>query len=347
MPQDQFWDGAPGSAPEASEIVKQTLLRVLLPTLLGTLIGTAIYEPVAVWMVDLLDIGNTGQGPVLRLLGMDQSQFMQNFLTVNGLLFTILCGNTYTSLYAQQERLYHALFVEVSEAKSLLEQACLLCQGRSFYREVLRNIGEYVQKDLRRLDAEPAELLAMRPMDDPLECILYVTSVGVPSIIYDTVRDLRQARGHRLGAMQRKLPEVHFLLLYVLGLLELMAFPLLGAGTASMFRERGVLDIQAVLFGSMCGAIVMTLQVCYELWKPFGGAYNVDSVLRTMVRGLEEELEARWKLSQREDGGIDDWRVRPLGRLGGRTSEEDLDAVDGELGSFAAASEADEREDWD
>jgi hypothetical protein len=34
-------------------------------------------------------------------------------------------------------------------------------------------------------------------------------------------------------------------------------------------------------------------QVVGELWRPAGGAYNVDGVLRTMVRGLEEELDAR------------------------------------------------------
>lgn len=30
-----------------------------------------------------------------------------------------------------------------------------------------------------------------------------------------------------------------------------------------------------------------------ELWRPAGGAYNVDAVLRVMVSGLEEELKAR------------------------------------------------------
>jgi hypothetical protein len=29
------------------------------------------------------------------------------------------------------------------------------------------------------------------------------------------------------------------------------------------------------------------------LWRPAGGAYNVDSVLSVMVSGLEEELKAR------------------------------------------------------
>lgn len=277
-------------------LTRQTLLRVVLPTMIGFIGGFASFAPICTLLQDLLDVGNTGQGPILSLLALDQSQFMQNFLTVNGLLFTILCGNTYTSLYNQQEMLFHALFVEVSEAKSLLEQSCLICQGRPFYPKVLESIGDYVATDLRRLDVEPAELLASRPMDDPLEYILYATSVGVPSVIYDTVRDLRQARGQRLGAMQRKLPLIHFVLLYVLGFLELFAFPLLGAGTVSVATDDKILTIQAIFFGSMCGAIVMTLQVIYELWKPFGGAYTVDTALETMVQGLEEELRVRQQM---------------------------------------------------
>jgi len=34
-------------------------------------------------------------------------------------------------------------------------------------------------------------------------------------------------------------------------------------------------------------------QVVGELWRPAGGAYNVDNVLRTMVSGLEAELKDR------------------------------------------------------
>jgi len=269
------------------------LERVVAPTLLATLTGALLYVPACDRLQDLLDIGNTRTSPILSVLGSDQSQFMQNFLEVNGLLFTILCGNTYIALYNQQERLYHALFLEVSEAKSLLEQACLVCQGRPFYPRVLESISSYVEDDLRRIDVEPADLLANRPMDDPLEYILYATSVGVPSTIYDTVRDLRQARGARLGAMQRKLPPVHFALLYVLGGLELLAFPFLGAGSASLTPGVAVLEVQAVFFGFMCGAIVMTLQVTQELWRPLGSAYTVDAVLAKMVKGLEEELRVR------------------------------------------------------
>jgi len=319
----------------SDEILNLTLIRVIFPTVLSFIGGTLVYSPVCEVLQNLLDIGNTGSGPILNLLGMDQSQFMQNFLTVNGLLFTILCGNTYTALYSQQERLYHALFREVSEAKSLLEQACLVCQGRPFYPRVLQSIGEYVENDLRRLDAEPADLLANRPMDDPLEYILYVTSVGVPSVVYDTIRDLRQARGQRLAAMQRKLPAVHFLLLYALGFLELLAFPLLGAGTASMIRERNILIVQAICFGGMCGAIVLTLQVIYELWKPFGGAYTVDVALGKMVRGLEEELRARRELWER---GAEFVRLQPEDGMWGRPGGGHLGSA-GQDGAAAGRGE--------
>mmetsp|Transcript_8251 Transcript_8251/g.15980 ORF Transcript_8251/g.15980 Transcript_8251/m.15980 type:complete len:276 (+) Transcript_8251:468-1295(+) len=187
---------------------------------------------------------------------------------------------------------YYALFNEVTEAKSLLEQVALVSQGRSMYQRVLHCISGYVANDLKALDKDPAVLLSSRPMDDPLETIMYLTSVGVPSSVYETVRSLRQARAQRLGALQRKLPAVHFAMLWMLAVLELISFPLLGAGTQTI-GGYNVLTIEGALFGVMTTAIVLTLRVVGELWRPAGGAYQVDSVLRVMVRGLERELEAR------------------------------------------------------
>ena len=63
---------------------------------------------------------------------------------------------------------------------------------------------------------------------------MLLTSVGVPSGLYATVRDLRRARGARLGALQRKFPVLGILLLYFLAALELLSFPLLAAGTARL-----------------------------------------------------------------------------------------------------------------
>jgi len=160
------------------------------------------------------------------------------------------------------------------------------------YPRCLESISKYVQSDLKQIQSDPAVLLSARPVDDPLESIMYMTSVGVPSTVYETVKSLREARAHRLGALQRKLPSIHFVLLWILAAIELVSFPLLGAGTQTL-GGYNLLSIEGILFGVMTGGIVMTLRVVGELWRPAGGAYNVDSVLSVMVIGLEEELKAR------------------------------------------------------
>jgi hypothetical protein len=81
-------------------------------------------------------------------------------------------------------------------------------------------------------------------------------------------------------------------LLWILAGLELLSFPLLGAGTQSI-GGYNILTIEGLLFGIMTSGIVLTLRVVGELWRQSGGAYNVDSVLKVMVRGLEKELYAR------------------------------------------------------
>ena len=117
-------------------------------------------------------------------------------------------------------------------------------------------------------------------------------SVGVPSSIYDTVRSLRQARARRLGALQKKLPPVHLLLLWLLAVIELSSFPVLGAGTQTI-GGYNILTIEGYLFGIMTFGIVLTLNIVGELYVGSGGSYNVDSVLRVMVHGLDQELDTR------------------------------------------------------
>jgi len=52
---------------------------------------------------------------VFAVLSQDSSQFVQNFLTVSGLLFSILVGQTFYFMYQQQEQIYLSLFSEVTE----------------------------------------------------------------------------------------------------------------------------------------------------------------------------------------------------------------------------------------
>jgi hypothetical protein len=264
-----------------------TLARVIIPSILAGVACYFAFPALAMGLTKMM----TSEG-VFKVLSTDSSQFVQNFLSVSSLLFSILVGQTYYFLYTQQESVYYALFNEVTEAKSLLEQIALVCQGRSMYGRCLDAIHRYVKHDLKMLQADPAQLLSSKPVDDPLESIMYLTSVGVPSTVYETVRSLREARARRLGALQRKLPRIHMNLLWILAAIELVSFPLLGAGTQTLGGYK-LLTIEGILFGVMTAGIVLTLRVVGELWRPAGGAYNVDSVLSVMVSGMEAELEAR------------------------------------------------------
>lgn len=182
------------------------------------------------------------------------------------------------------------------------------------YSSCLSSIERYVQDDLlggttltqnknpssssSSSSITPALILSARPADDPLEAILYLTSVGLPGQIYDTVRSLRQARSRRLGALQRKVPVIHLLMLWILGLIMISSFPVL-IGVGGAHAARGTLGrseaftLQGALFGVATFAVVMAKMVLGELWRTKGGAYNVDSVLRVMVRGLQKELNER------------------------------------------------------
>ena len=164
------------------------------------------------------------------------------------------------------------------------------------YTTCLTSFRRYVQDDLRDgfLRKDPAIILSSRPMDDPLEIIMYITSVGVPSYMYDTIRSLRQARASRLGALQKKLPPIHFNLLWLLASIELSCFPILGAGTQTI-GGYNILTIEGCLFGIMTFGIVLTLNVVGEMYTGVGGAYNADEVLQLMVHGLDEELEMRMR----------------------------------------------------
>lgn len=297
-------DGARHPPPPLQfQVQAETLGRILVPSAISSLVAAFLFPPLSLGLSYLINDAAT-----FAVLSVDSSQFVQNFLTITGLTFSILVGQTYYFMYQQQEAVFVSLFGEVTEAKSLLEQVALVCQGRKeMYGMCLAAIKKYVEEDLKEgLGKEPALVLSARPMDDPLEIIMYLTSVGVPSSIYDTVRSLRQARALRLGALQRKLPPVHLLLLWLLAIIELSSFPVLGAGTQTI-GGYNILTIEGCLFGIMTFGIVLTLNVVGELYSGSGGAYNVDAVLGVMVRGLDEELETRMR--DLGGDGVDDWTL--------------------------------------
>jgi Protein of unknown function (DUF4239) len=266
-----------------------TLLRVGVPSVIAASIAYLIYPGISMSI-----FGWINDNDAIVVVANDYSQYIQNILTTSGLMFSITVGYTYYFLYQQQEAIYLSLFEEVNEAKCLLEQVALVSQGRpEMYHTILEYIERYVQEDLTQFFVEPSILLSKRPIDDPLEQIMYLTSVGEPSIVYQTVRTLRQARAFRLGALQRKLPPIHFALVYILALNILVVFPLLGAGSQTIGGME-ILNVQAIYMAIIVFGIGIVLGVLNELNQPSRvGAYNVVSVLTVMVRGLVEEIDGR------------------------------------------------------
>lgn len=287
----------------------KTLIRVLFPAIISGAVAfltlPALNNHIASFVLKVTEPTK------ISMLG----DAVQSFISLVGLLYSILVGQVFGFLYSQQEALYLALFDEVTEAKSLLEQVALVSQGRTMYSTCLNSIERYVRKDLlggmQTFDGSitPSLLLSARPSDDPLEAILYLTSVGVPGNVYDTVRSLRQARARRLGALQRKVPVIHLIMLWVLGLIMIGSFPVLvgvseaaasvGGQIATTTATTSNMTVRGGLFGVATFAVVMTKAVLIELWRTKGGAYNVDATLKIMVRGLKKELDERMDEAKR------------------------------------------------
>mmetsp|Transcript_21395 Transcript_21395/g.43993 ORF Transcript_21395/g.43993 Transcript_21395/m.43993 type:complete len:393 (-) Transcript_21395:1568-2746(-) len=265
----------------------RTLLRVGVPSIIAGVVSTLAFPALARWAATV-----TNSARSFTVLSPAATDYTGQFLSVIGLLYSLLVGQTYSFVYSQQEAVFYALYNEVTEAKSLLEQVALVCQGRAMYPQVLRSIKAYVRNDLRQVQADPALLLSRRPADDPLESIMYLTSVGVPGHVYETIRSLRHARAARLGALQRKVPSVHMGLLWILAGIMLITFPLLGASTV-VDGAYNIITVEGYLFGMTSFAITLTKMLMRELLRPAGGAYNVDAVLGVMVKGLERELDER------------------------------------------------------
>jgi hypothetical protein len=351
-------------APISNQI--RTIIRVGLPSILIAIFATSIYPSITHWLQSLpADIPQTLSiieplytDAVLTVLSNDLSQYIQNILTTCALLFGLLVGQAYYFTYKEQERVYYALYVEVTEAKSLLEQIALLSYGRrnrsgsgsrddddgrwgtnsnNLYSTLLTKLNEYVKYDLEVLslrdpvdatisftkqytattDTDDDNMVRRESNnnEDPLESILYATSVGLPGPIYDTVLSLRRARSERCGAIQTKLPNVQMIVLRLLGLIVLITFPICGSGSSSIAPN--VLVLQSVLFGILAFGLTTVLGVVDELRNSTnGGAYGVDGVLSVMVRGLKEELDDRLRGEQDGSSLLTFASPSPLSRNG-------------------------------
>ncbi len=314
-----------------NQLVNKTLTRIAIPSLSAALLCFLTFEFSTTSIFNFVQTSfngvETGTGyEALNLILTDNSnQFIQNAHNFLALTFSFLTSFTFSFLYSNQVKLYEALFDEVSLLISLMEQTALCTEGRSeVYKLLLESIQRYVNEDLKlvttigsiiysnKIDEDtinycprddlPSILVSRRPETDPLETILYLTSVGQPSYIYSTIKLLRQARAKRLASLQRKMPEVNMYLLYILGFTTWISFPIVTAGSSTVGGE-ALIEVYRNLLSLGVFAMGCVLGIINELKKPeVGSAYNVDySILGTLMDGLENELYLRLKQTEVDD----------------------------------------------
>ena len=91
----------------------RTLLRVGFPSAVAGVAATLVFPA----LTRLACTVNSAQ--TFALLTPAATDYTGQFLSVIGLLYSLLVGQTYSFVYSQQEAIYYALFNEVTEAKSL------------------------------------------------------------------------------------------------------------------------------------------------------------------------------------------------------------------------------------
>ena len=82
---------------EKSRVGRNTFLRVGIPSVVAGVVSTLAFPGLALGLATLFN-----DAGVFAVLSQDASQFVQNFLTVAGLLFSILVGQTFYFMYQQQ-----------------------------------------------------------------------------------------------------------------------------------------------------------------------------------------------------------------------------------------------------
>mmetsp|Transcript_65437 Transcript_65437/g.182092 ORF Transcript_65437/g.182092 Transcript_65437/m.182092 type:complete len:495 (+) Transcript_65437:70-1554(+) len=138
---------------------------------------------------------------------------------------------------------------------------------------------------------------------DPLERLLFGTSIGLPSSICASVMAVRQARAGRLAAAQRQYPAGHFLILGTFAIAVLAVFVLLSAGTAEFEPPEvnaaspgRILTMQAPLFGFLVCAVALAILILKELSEPGTASrrfFGVQEASQETVRGLVQQLATR------------------------------------------------------
>jgi hypothetical protein len=95
------------SEKEKARVGRNTFLRVGIPSVVAGVVSTLAFPALALGLASLFN-----DAGVFAVLSQDASQFVQNFLTVAGLLFSILVGQTFYFMYQQQVSMQYSMGVK-------------------------------------------------------------------------------------------------------------------------------------------------------------------------------------------------------------------------------------------
>eukprot|EP00403_Amphidinium_massartii_P021537 CAMPEP_0178392154 /NCGR_PEP_ID=MMETSP0689_2-20121128/11532_1 /TAXON_ID=160604 /ORGANISM="Amphidinium massartii, Strain CS-259" /LENGTH=444 /DNA_ID=CAMNT_0020012719 /DNA_START=277 /DNA_END=1611 /DNA_ORIENTATION=+ len=218
------------------------------------------------------------------------------FKSSTSLLFSFLLGYTFFFLVSRQEKLYTAMYKELTYIQQIIEESPMLLTPE-LARDVLRMTRRYLQAGWwRNPRLLPRELVirSLRSDKDPLEDMTRKLLEGYrqedPPDIFSgcqqmlmNVRSLRAARADRLAASQGVLPIAQFLLLSVIAFLSNLSIFIDGKSDTSLTAQ--------LLFGLIVGLQVAVLLAVRDLSDPSSGFYNISDTRGAFFYALDDEIE--------------------------------------------------------
>jgi len=218
------------------------------------------------------------------------------FITLLGLIYSILLQQIYGYLLERQRSIEEALFQEISALELLSESIDLCAQSddalRSRRVEFRAILHEEATKLLQYgLTTQPANLQTrcrgrMLRLVDTVDCAMLESNGGqsaVMGIASGALTSITQARSKRIAAIAGELPVIKTVAQRVVRAFVLLGFVLVDLGAPKL---------EALLFAVIAASFTLINILIDDLGDPFGGSWNVDPArddLETLVEFLDPQ----------------------------------------------------------
>ena len=231
------------------------------------------------------------------------------FVTLLGLVYSILLGQIYTYYFQRQGVIQDALYQEIGALKLLAEATELLASRYEAIAERRQELVEILHSQAKALLARglSAEVrlqsrssLEMLTLLDALEDGCKTSRDGgtisasedVRRLCVEAVHGASTARSTRISAIAAELPLIQSVAQRVITVVVLLGFVLVDLGAPKL---------EALLFSVTTGCFVLINVFLADLSDPFGGSWNVEpaeaeleefvATLGASVRQREQSME--------------------------------------------------------